>query len=84
MIDFWSRYSKESGTLSLEAIVHAPGSPGRVFLLSEIDVVERLSELDKFTRGKFSLSETAGLKQVVREAKATLNVTYEYIRRDYV
>ena len=84
LIDFWTRYSKESGTLSLEAIVHAPGSPGRVFLLNEMDVVERLSELDKFTKGKFSLSETAGLKQVVREAKATLDISYDYIRRDYV
>ena len=84
LIDFWSRFSKNSRTLSLEAISHAPGSPGRVFLLNETNVVDRLSELDKYTRGKLSWSETAGLKQVVREANDILDRPHGYIRRDYV
>ena len=41
LIDFWARYST-AGTLSFEAVAHAPGSPGRVFLFDENDVVDAL------------------------------------------
>jgi hypothetical protein len=83
LIDFWSRYSK-SATLSFEAIAHEPGSPGRVFLLEENDVVDRLVSLDDYTRGLLRWSETAGLKQVVREAPIEPETALEFIKRDYV
>ena len=41
-------------TLSLEAIAFEPGSPGRVFLLDQDDLVERLSSLGEVTHGDFS------------------------------
>ena len=63
--NFWARSAPNITTLSLEAIAHTPGSPGRVFLLDENDVVDRLSLLDKQTGGKYRWTETAGLKQVV-------------------
>lgn len=66
LVDFWSRHSSSS-TLSFEAIAHEPGSPGRVFLLDENDVADRLSSLDQISDGSFRWSETAGLKQVFRE-----------------
>jgi hypothetical protein len=83
LIDFWSRYSK-SATLSFEAIAHEPGSPGRVFLLEENDVIDRLVSLDDYTRGLLRWSETAGLKQVVREAPVEPETAWEFIKRDYV
>jgi hypothetical protein len=82
LIDFWTRYSKAS-TLSFEAIAHEPGSPGRVFLLDENDVVDRLVVLDEFTKGDFRWSETAGLKQVVRKTLPDAGAALRFAERDY-
>lgn len=62
---FWRRVGSNR-TLSFEAIAHEPGSPGRVFLLDEIDLADRLMALDDASNGSFKWSETAGLKQVLR------------------
>lgn len=63
---FWNRHGS-ARTLSFEAIAHQPGSPGRVFLLDEADLADRLVALEDATKGVFRWSETAGLKQVLRE-----------------
>ncbi|MGJ8671177.1 MAG: DUF4007 family protein, partial [Oceanococcus sp.] len=42
---FWKSYSSAQ-TISFEALAHQPGSPGRVFLLSEDDLAGRLMEID--------------------------------------
>jgi hypothetical protein len=82
LLDFWARHSKAS-TLSFEAIAHEPGSPGRVFLFDENDVIDRLVVLDDFTKGALRWSETAGLKQVVRKRESEPDATLLYIERDY-
>jgi hypothetical protein len=82
LIDFWLRYSRAS-TLSFEAIAHEPGSPGRVFLLDENDVVDRLVLLDDLTKGVLRWSETAGLKQVVRDRELDLDAALRYAEKDY-
>jgi hypothetical protein len=82
LLDFWSRYSKAS-TLSFEAIAHEPGGPGRVFLLDENDVADRLSALDDVTDGMLRWSETAGLKQVVRDPSLSLEAPLRFIDIDY-
>lgn len=82
LIDFWSRYST-AATLSFEAIAHEPGSPGRIFLLNENDVADRLAGLDRMTGGALRWSETAGLKQVVREADLNVDAALAYIDIDY-
>ena len=83
LIDFWGRFSPAASTLSFEAIAHEPGSPGRVFLLDENDVADRLLDLEEFTQGAFRWSETAGLKQVLRDAKLNLDVALDFIEFDY-
>ena len=65
LMKFWSRYT-DAATLSFEAIAHAPGGPGRVFLFDENDVADRLAVLEDATDGALRWSETAGVKQVVR------------------
>ncbi|RED45018.1 DUF4007 family protein [Aestuariispira insulae] len=82
LIDFWKDYTSAQ-TLSFEAIAHEPGSPGRVFLLDENDVADRLLGLEEFTDGAFRWSETAGLKQVLRDAALDLDAALEYVARDY-
>jgi len=62
---FWN-YIGATKTLSFETVAHEPGSPGRVFLLDEPDLAERLLALEDVTGGRFRWSETAGLKQVIR------------------
>ena len=82
LMDFWSRYSN-AATLSFEAIAHAPGGPGRVFLFDENDVADRLAALDEVTNGALQWSETAGLKQVVRNIDTDDESALPWIRRDY-
>lgn len=82
LIDFWLRFSK-AATLSFEAITHEPGSPGRIFLLDENDMVDRLAVLDDMTDGAFRWSETAGLKQVVRDDELSLANALRYVKKDY-
>ena len=83
LLDFWSRYSKSTNTLSFEAIAHEPGGPGRVFALEENDVVDYLTTLDEETRGKLRWSESAGLKQVVRNTEINKETMFQYILPDY-
>lgn len=83
LIDFWSRYAPNAATLSFEAIAHAPGGPGRVFQLDENDVADRLAALDDMTRGALRWSETAGLKQIVRNVEVNEEIALFRIRGDY-
>ena len=82
LMDFWSRYS-DAATLSFEAIAHAPGGPGRVFLFDENDVADRLAALDGATDGALRWSETAGLKQVGRNIDIDDHSALSWIRGDY-
>jgi len=82
LIRFWLSHSNAS-TLSFEAIAHAPGSPGCVFLLDENDVVDRLGVLDDLTDGEFRWSETAGLKQVIRSVELSRDAALRYVEIDY-
>ena len=83
LIDFWTRYFPNAATLSFEAIAHAPGGPGRVFLFDENDVADRLAALDDTTSGKLRWSETAGLKQVVRTVDISEEGRLSYVLNDY-
>jgi len=82
LIDFWSRHSS-AATLSFEAVAHEPGSPGRVFLLDENDIVGRLAGLEDVTGGALRWSETAGLKQVVRDVELHPCSALAYVDMDY-
>ena len=82
IMDFWSRYS-DAATLSFEAIAHAPGGPGRVFLFDENDIADRLVALGDITDGALRWSETAGLKQVVRNIDIDDESALSWIRNDY-
>ena len=83
LIDFWSRYAPNAATLSFEVIAHAPGGPGRVFQFDENDAADRLAALDDVTGGALRWSETAGLKQVVRDIEVNDETALSWIRGDY-
>lgn len=63
--DFWERTSS-ANTLSVQSMLLEPGSPGRVFVLEEWELIDRLADVADMTHGMISWSETAGLKQLLR------------------
>ena len=81
--DFWARFSETAQTLSFETLAHEPGSPGRVFLLDENDVVDMLTDLEEVSKGIYTWSETAGLKQLIRKRKLSVEDALDFIKLDY-
>lgn len=81
--DFWNERFPNANTLSLEALTHEPGSPGRVFLLDENDVVDMLAQLEAATKGAYRWSETAGLKQLIRSDRLSLAWAIDQVAGGY-
>ena len=81
--EFWSRHSAEARTLSFEALAHEPGCPGRVFQLDENDLIDRLYGLEDSSNGQYTWSETAGLKQIVRNFEFDILEIADFIKSDY-
>ena len=48
----------------MEAITHEPGGPGRVFLLDEESVADRLASAADLTGGAIRWDESTGMRQV--------------------
>lgn len=82
LTDFWERFTRNANTLSFEAVSHEPGSPGRVFLLSENDLLEYLVDIEEFTEGALKWSETAGLKQILRVGRKQIRKE-DFLKIDY-
>ena len=81
--EFWNRAFANASTLSFEALAHEPGSPGRVFLLEENDLVDMLADMEEVSSGVYRWSETAGLKQLIRTGSLTDEEMLSLIRMDY-
>jgi len=56
-------------TMSVQECLYGAGSPGQVFKLDENTLIAYVEELEKITRGKVALDETAGLKQIYRRER---------------
>ena len=80
--DFWSRFSA-ARTLTFESIAHEPGSPGRVFLLDENSLADRLLHLEETSNGLYRWSETAGMKQLERRRELNLEDALNFVAEDY-
>lgn len=82
LLNFW-KDATTANTLSFSSIAHDPGSPGRVFLLDENDVADRLLNLEEYTEGSLRWSETAGIKQVLRNKDIEDAKALQYALSDY-
>jgi hypothetical protein len=80
---FWNQYGS-TRTLSFEAVAYEPGSPGRIFLLNETELAERLLAMETVTGGAIRWSETAGLKQILRERTLSEDEALQVVSRAYV
>lgn len=83
LIEFWRQHFPTRGTLSVEAIAHEPGSPGRVLLLDEESISERLERISDATSGALSWDEGAGLRQVSTRVDLAKISTLELLRPIY-
>lgn len=72
LLDFWESKFNNSSTLSLESILFDPCSPGRVFLLDEEAVLEKITNIEEMLSGKIIWSETAGMRQLIKQNDADL------------
>src|SRR5262249_21198725 len=64
LVEFWrSRYLTRR-ELSIEAVTHEPGSPGRVFLLDEESVADRLTRMTDLSAGALRWDESTGMRQI--------------------
>lgn len=82
LLAFWKSFSSLS-TLSFETIAYEPGSLGRVFLLDESDLSEKLQDIEDISNGAYRWSETAGLKQIIRNRGINEIELFDLIRSDY-
>lgn len=80
--EFWRAHST-ARTLSFEALCHEPGCPGRVFQLDENDLADRLYKIEESSDGRFTWSETAGLKQISRDYEFDDVDDTAFIESDY-
>ena len=80
---FWRAHLPNARTLAFEALAHEPGSPGRVFLLDENDLVDRLTTLEDVSNGLYRWSETTGLKQLIRNRVLDIDEEIGLIKADY-
>ena len=83
LIEFWQQHFATRGTLAIETIAHEPGSPGRVFLLDEESLAERLERIGHLTEGALLWDESAGLRQVTaRVAVGTID-QFQFVEQLY-
>lgn len=64
LMEFWRDRYPNRRHLSIETVSSEPGSPGRVFLLDEDSVAERLERIDSATDGAVWWDESSGLRQI--------------------
>lgn len=81
LISFWlSSNYKDLNQLPFDIIARSPGSPGRVFLLDENDLAERLFRIKEISKGALEWSETSGIKGIIKRP----NIGYKKNILDYL
>lgn len=75
LVRFLARTSSSSTAVPLHAVAFAPGSPGRVFALTEDALMARMERIEAATDGAILFHDTAGLRQLlIRRVPELLDV----------
>jgi len=82
LLSFWQKLYPTRREFTVEAVTHEPGSPGRVFLLDEETVAERLARMSDLTRGAVRWDESTGMRQVYAPDVMALNAL-DYVAAHY-
>jgi hypothetical protein len=68
LVNYWEheaeRLNQNINSFKLEDLLHDPLTPGRIFLLSEKELAERLESIEETSEGALIWSETAGISEV--------------------
>lgn len=64
--EFMDSSSEGRAAVTVESLAYGEGSPGRIFLLDEQGLAERLYRLEDVTEGALVYDATAGIRQVLR------------------
>lgn len=72
LLDYWQSAAAHREVLSFDELAFQPGSPGRVFKLSENAVSDYLESLERFTDKAIGYDVTGGLRQVYRRRPSAL------------
>jgi hypothetical protein len=83
LVRFWADIYPTRREFSVEALTHEPGSPGRVFLLDEESVVDRLIRLAELTDGTLHWDESTGMRQVYAAKRIEQLDPMSYLARLY-
>ena len=83
LVEFWREHFPTRGTLSIETVAHEPGSPGRVFLLDEESLAERLERMGEVTVGALVWDEGTGLRQVSARVDVATIDALRLVERSY-
>jgi hypothetical protein len=71
LLTYWERAAAQRNALTFEEVAYQPGSPGRVFKLSEDALSEYLDGIETCTAGAISYGVTAGLRQLYRHRESS-------------
>ena len=73
IIDFWETQNQNNGfdsnSIRVDTLLYGPLTPGRIFVLSENELTDRLHDLHLQTDGALQLSETAGILQIFKNSE---------------
>ena len=68
LVNYWEHETKRLrqniNAFKLEDLLHEPLTPGRIFLLNEKELAERLESIEEVSHGALIWSETAGISEV--------------------
>jgi hypothetical protein len=71
LLTYWERTAALRNALTFDEVAYRPGSPGRVFKLSEDALSEYLDAMEACTKGAVTYSVTAGLRQLYRRSECS-------------
>ena len=70
VVDFWDAVDLDAGfnsnSIRADRLIYEEKSPGRIFALSEFELLERLGRIQSKTNGMITVSETAGVVQLFK------------------
>lgn len=73
LIEFWHEHYGSSKTLSYDQILKAPGSPGKIFRLSQDGLNDLLDKLSLYTNKSIDWTDTMGLRQIKCDSIQSIN-----------
>lgn len=82
LLGFWRKLYPTRREFAVEALTHDPGSPGRVFLLDEESIADRLANLADLTQGAIHWDESTGLRQIYAQDLGSVS-PLDHVRRLY-